>query len=503
MCAALSSCLSPDEAQRVPAEQFLREAERSPGFCTLLLQVAINEGAGGALQQLAVLAAKNVIGRCWVKGRDPRAPYLAEDEKAALKGAVVQAVCSGSLADGLALQLSLIVAKISRSDFPRLWPELLPALAAGLSSSQPTVLRHTLRTLHYVLKEQTSKRLMRDRLDFMRGVVPQLIGPCAQLWHMHAQPAVAAAARVGRAELAEPPPPIVLSQLLDKCALRLLCHGYKPGELNPTVSPEAAGLLGPMISKATALYEHGCSGSGSGAQDGNGGGVAAVAVAPSLRTLLRGFCRLHEAQPKVFLLPSAELGGTTCARGGGSGGEGAETLLTIVLQLALRVLSDDASSAAGGGEGEADGLGAQHSQNGVPPRTLATALRFIALVLHRLGKASNTVEELAAQRAAIGATLTGETAAALINLIVVQHVALSVGILEEWSDNPEGQMIEEAAVGARLPDTSEEHDPRAWGLCTLLALSMHYADVALPTLGAGLLAAVQTTPTTAKYALQC
>ena len=83
VCQALVACLSPDPTAREPAEALLRDAEGTPGFCTLLLQIATSGEAEAHLQKLAVLAAKNAIGRSWSQARDPRAPSIAEEEKTA------------------------------------------------------------------------------------------------------------------------------------------------------------------------------------------------------------------------------------------------------------------------------------------------------------------------------------------------------------------------------------------------------------------------------------
>ena len=57
----------------------MRDWERVPGFCTLLLQIAASDGGGLELQRLAVMAAKNMVGRCWVKkARDPRMAVIGE-----------------------------------------------------------------------------------------------------------------------------------------------------------------------------------------------------------------------------------------------------------------------------------------------------------------------------------------------------------------------------------------------------------------------------------------
>ena len=304
VCQALVACLSPDPTAREPAEALLRDAEGTPGFCTLLLQIATSGEAEAHLQKLAVLAAKNAIGRSWSQARDPRAPSIAEEEKTALRAAVIAAVCSTAVTGDVSLQLAMIAAKIARADFPRRWPTLLPALAEGLQSSEGVIVFHSVRCLHYVLKEQTSKRLMRDRLDFIDGVTPQLLAPLSQMWSTHSSAAIAAATptAIGPMEL-------VLSQFFDKCLLRLLCHGFRPGKLSPEDSPAGAAVLPALLEKTNALYaalSGGC-----------------VACSGPFHTLLKGWCKLQGTQPKALLVAAPD----------------SSPILTSVLQLSLQVLS--------------------------------------------------------------------------------------------------------------------------------------------------------------------
>ena len=265
ICAALQACLSVHDAERQPAEQLLRDAEGTPGFCTLLMQIATSGDVDASIQKLAMHAAKNALGRTWSQSRDPRAPSISEEEKETLRGAVVAAVCSSAVQGDMALQLALIAAKVARFDFPQRWPALLPALAEGLQSAEDVVVFHSVRCLHYVLKERTTKQLMRDRLDFIESVTPQILGPLAQMWSARSAAAITGESSPsltafwgergardclttsyggfamqchGVTCAAATPQAIagmtfVLSQLLDKCLLTLLCHGFRPGTITP------------------------------------------------------------------------------------------------------------------------------------------------------------------------------------------------------------------------------------------------------------------------------
>ena len=188
---------------------------------------------------------------------------------------MVGALCTSQLPPDVSLQLCLVVGKIARSDFPREWPALMPALIetlgqAGAANDQG-MLYQVVNCLHNVLKIQTSKRLLRDRLVFMDEVVPQMLMPVAQLWRGHTEGLVSRLGDEPSDELsnelqvpARPQPPtaphspptasldrirshpltsdrarLQISILLDKCTLHLLCSGFRPGKLSASEAGEA------------------------------------------------------------------------------------------------------------------------------------------------------------------------------------------------------------------------------------------------------------------------
>lgn len=452
-----------NDAERKPAEQLLRDAERAPGFCTTLIGIATSGGVEASIAKLAMHAAKNALGRTWSQARDPRAPSIGEEEKATLRAAVVAAVCSSAVQGDMALQLALIAAKIARFDFPRRWPELLPALAEGLQSSEEIVVFHSVRCLHYVLKERTTKQLIRDRLDFIDSVTPQILGPLAQMWSARSAAAMTAATPQAIAGM-----PFVLSQLLDKCMLTLLCHGFRPGKINPEDSPMAAEILPALVEKTESLYaalSAGCR-----------------AAAPSFHSLLKGLGRLQEAQPKALLLTPP---GRPCA------------LLSSVLQLALQVLTHGRQP----GDGE-------EAPQGRPPfksSTPATALRVVHLPTARLikvsaGRAVLPPEEREACTAAIRGVLSQENCSQLVWVLITQFLPLDDGYLQDWAAEPERAIAEESASElleqghghAGANSDAEEMDARTAAMALLLALSSAFPEVVVPILGDGLQNVVTT-----------
>jgi hypothetical protein len=494
VCAALQACLSPDSAVRTPAEVFLRDAEGTPGFCTLLMQIATSgpkhghagDGAGVSHlhHRLAVLAVKGVVGRCWAKARDLRLPTIGDDEKTSLRTTVLAAVCSAQEPDDIATELAVIVAKISRTDFPRAWPELLPALIAGLNAGVDTVPRtveHACRTLQLLLREQTTKRLMtqQDRLDFMQGIVPAVLPPLAQLWRGTSVSALqefeAAMAR-GEARVHDSVATRV-SRLLDKCLLRLLSYGFRPEKLNACEHPEAQGLLEPLLAKAEALLQlaHSCR------EAGGGGGDTAIGTA--LRTLLRGLCRIQAAQPRAWL-SAGSLALCTAQP------PSPPSLMTRLLTLGLSVVCGcGATAAAGGG-----GVAREGSRVG-GARGLAAGLQLLQqAVARQQGKRRVDPAEVTALRACLGSVLgAADVAARLLQTLVTQLLPLEPVALEEWVEWPEGSLAEESSaaladmaivvsLAEHIFGLAESAGPRAWGSSLLLALATQSADAVLSPL---------------------
>lgn len=70
----------------------------------------------------------------------------------------------------VATQLAVLIAKIARVDCPREWPNLLPSLFEAVKSSDDIVRHRSLLTLHHVIKQLASKRLLADRRTFQVGV---------------------------------------------------------------------------------------------------------------------------------------------------------------------------------------------------------------------------------------------------------------------------------------------------------------------------------------------
>merc|ERR1719334_735299 len=131
---AAASSSSSDVLRSVEAQ--LKNLEVKPGFYSSLLTLLQHEeGISDVTRLQAVLYLKNGIDRYWRKTA-PNAIPLQEKED--IKTRILQIYIQRSYP--VALQMAVMVGKISRFDVPKEWPQLFPVLEAGIkaASSTPT-----------------------------------------------------------------------------------------------------------------------------------------------------------------------------------------------------------------------------------------------------------------------------------------------------------------------------------------------------------------------------
>eukprot|EP00929_Paragymnodinium_shiwhaense_P004192 TRINITY_DN10493_c0_g3_i1.p1 TRINITY_DN10493_c0_g3~~TRINITY_DN10493_c0_g3_i1.p1 ORF type:complete len:1066 (-),score=247.20 TRINITY_DN10493_c0_g3_i1:6-3203(-) len=181
LCAAADG----NAALRSPALAKLQELEEQPGFLPLLFEAYADASADARGRLLAVMMCKNVVDRNWGK-REVNGKGISLEEKAQIRSGLLKllklAVC-GSLPH--AGELTVVVRRICRFDFPRLWDELLKFMITELQQvhsmglSETTL--NTIVLLHQILKEQSTKRLLAARKDFF-AVGEVLLEPVGAVW---------------------------------------------------------------------------------------------------------------------------------------------------------------------------------------------------------------------------------------------------------------------------------------------------------------------------------
>ena len=182
IAASLSQSVSGDPAVRNPAIQHLTDLEKLPGFLTTLLQIALDANIDQQTKYLAVILCKNAVGRIW----KPRGQVVvSEAERVQFKATLVSLLPSlftpGSIP--FTMDMILLVRKIARFDFPTAWPELMQALlshAEGIASLDAGAVTRCI-LIHYIMKDQCSKRLLAARKQTM-VIAPQFLAKMGQVF---------------------------------------------------------------------------------------------------------------------------------------------------------------------------------------------------------------------------------------------------------------------------------------------------------------------------------
>lgn len=156
----LSNSLSPDESIRRPAESALTQCEYRPGFCSCLLEIIAARDLSCCIdvRLLASVYLKNNINRYW------RQRVISNDEKAHLRKKLLLDIREES--SQIALQLAVLISRIARIDYPKVWPELFSILAQQLHSADILTSHRAFMVLFRTLKELSTKRLSADQRTF-------------------------------------------------------------------------------------------------------------------------------------------------------------------------------------------------------------------------------------------------------------------------------------------------------------------------------------------------
>jgi hypothetical protein len=161
----LQQAMSPNDSVRKPAEETLKTFENSPGYLEALTAIMGTSGGEVNVRIMATICAKNVVERCW-KSRSKHVRIVTDEEKQKLRATLLEPQRYEETAPLVASQFAMLVAKVARNDWPRTWQELFPSLLGIVQSGSPVQVQRVMYTLHCVLKELASKRLMMDKKAF-------------------------------------------------------------------------------------------------------------------------------------------------------------------------------------------------------------------------------------------------------------------------------------------------------------------------------------------------
>jgi len=140
----------------------------------MLLEISTAPEVPTQTRLVAVMYLKNNIQRYWQAKAD--APSMISDEEKATVRTRILLSITDEQDQNTATQKALLVAKIARSDFPEAWPTIFDDISSQLAANAaPLGLQQTMLVLHFVLRDLSSKCLVKDRKQFRK-------------WHLHYYP---------------------------------------------------------------------------------------------------------------------------------------------------------------------------------------------------------------------------------------------------------------------------------------------------------------------------
>eukprot|EP00798_Chlamydomonas_sp_ICE-L_P030407 gene30407-35412_t len=155
LCTTLGGCMSSDQAQRVAAEQILKQHEPMKGQVVHLLLVAAQETVDPAVRQVASISFKNLVKRSWeteVEGEH----HITEEDKTVVRENLLESMIRAP--HSVQVQLGEVFKSVVYNDFPEKWPQLLPSLYPNLVSQE----RNRVHGALYALRILTRKYEFRD-----------------------------------------------------------------------------------------------------------------------------------------------------------------------------------------------------------------------------------------------------------------------------------------------------------------------------------------------------
>jgi hypothetical protein len=184
----LSLAVSAEQQERVVAGQELRQMETQDGFTMHLMTLGARRDLDAQTRWLAVTYLKSQVGRYWK--RRTEVPYeIGPDEKTSIRGGCLPLSLDAD--EKVATQSALVVARIVRFDYPRVWSDIMPLIAQAVEQNMPAQPLgdnaagiQVTRVLHHCLKELSTKRLLQDKKAFFQ-VAPAFLSLMQQFWSVH------------------------------------------------------------------------------------------------------------------------------------------------------------------------------------------------------------------------------------------------------------------------------------------------------------------------------
>ncbi|KAG9742022.1 ARM repeat-containing protein, partial [Aureobasidium melanogenum] len=178
----LSSAASSDPQQIQSGAKQLERWEKVPGYYKHLQSVFLDKTLPFNITYLAIIQLKNGIEKYW---RKTAANAVSAEDKAVIRSRLLESGIEKH-DHRLALQNALVIAKVSRFEYPQDWPDLMSTLIGALrrsteSHAYPIHLPRTLLILLHVVKELSAARLQRSRVA-LQAATPEIVQVLGQIY---------------------------------------------------------------------------------------------------------------------------------------------------------------------------------------------------------------------------------------------------------------------------------------------------------------------------------
>ncbi|KAI5864741.1 ARM repeat-containing protein [Durotheca rogersii] len=183
LCRALESASSHDTNRRQSATQQLEAWESSPDYYPTLHAAFLDKSLPRDVRLLAIIQLKNGINKRWRHSFDASKPTIPPAGKQAIRERLFQGTI-GEEDRQLAMQNTLVVAKLVRIDYPNAWSDPLTKIIAIIRATKDgnqAELSGALKILLHIVKELGTARLRKSQTA-LQYVTPELVYLLAEIY---------------------------------------------------------------------------------------------------------------------------------------------------------------------------------------------------------------------------------------------------------------------------------------------------------------------------------
>lgn len=177
----LQSSTSNDQQQIKTGTQQLQNWETTAGFYSLLQSIYIDYTVPVELRYLAILQLKNGIDKYW---RKTALNAIKKEERESIRSQLISSAIMEP-DPRLALQISIVIGKITRFEYPHDWPDVISStleeLRSALRAGNSVHLSRTFLILLHIIKVLASAKLLRHRTS-LQSVSPDIIESVSSIY---------------------------------------------------------------------------------------------------------------------------------------------------------------------------------------------------------------------------------------------------------------------------------------------------------------------------------